>query len=74
MVLTGTPFAQPVKRKNPDLTRHLQNVYRVLMSRAHRGVCVHFMDKETEMYFRNAMPEPADSSGTSENMSRESLP
>lgn len=28
-----------VKRNNPDLTRHLQNVYRVLMSRAHRGVC-----------------------------------
>jgi DUF2075 family protein len=27
-----------VKRKNPDLTRHLQNVYRVLMSGAHRGV------------------------------------
>lgn len=26
-----------VKRNNPELTHHLQNVYRVLMSRAHRG-------------------------------------
>jgi DUF2075 family protein len=46
-----------VKRKNPDLTRHLQNVYRVLMSRAHRGVYVHFMNAETEKYFKNALPE-----------------
>jgi DUF2075 family protein len=46
-----------VKRKNPHLARHLQNVYRVLMSRAHRGVYVHFMDKETENHFRNALPE-----------------
>jgi len=46
-----------VKRSNPDLTRHLQNVYRVLMSRAHRGVYVHFMDKGTERYFRNFLPE-----------------
>jgi uncharacterized protein len=46
-----------VKRKNPDLARHLQNVYRVLMSRAHRGVYVHFMDKDTEQHFRNALPE-----------------
>ena len=37
-----------VKRKNANLTQHLKNVYRVLMSRAHRGVYVHFMDKETE--------------------------
>lgn len=43
-----------VKRNNPDLARHLQNVYRVLMSRAHRGVYVHFMDKETEAHFRGA--------------------
>jgi DUF2075 family protein len=46
-----------VKRNNPDLARHLQNVYRVLMSRAHRGVYVYFMDKETERYFRSALPE-----------------
>jgi uncharacterized protein len=45
-----------VKRNNAGLTRHLQNVYRVLMSRAHRGVYVHFMDHETEQYFRNSLP------------------
>ena len=50
-----------VKRKNADLTRHLQNVYRVLMSRAHRGVYVHFMDHDTERYFRSFLPELADS-------------
>ena len=46
-----------VKRKNPILIRHLQHVYRVLMSRAHRGVYVHFMHKETEQHFRSALPE-----------------
>jgi DUF2075 family protein len=46
-----------VKRNNPGLTRHLQNVYRVLMSRAHRGVYVYFMDAETEGYFRAALSE-----------------
>jgi DUF2075 family protein len=46
-----------VKRKNPELTRHLQHVYRVLMSRAHRGVYVHFMNSETEKHFRSALPE-----------------
>jgi DUF2075 family protein len=46
-----------VKRSNPDLTRHLQNVYRVLMSRAHRGVYAYFMDQGTERYFRSFLPE-----------------
>jgi uncharacterized protein len=46
-----------VKRSNPDLTRHLQHVYRVLMSRAHKGVYVYFMDRETERYFRSFLPE-----------------
>lgn len=46
-----------VKRSNPDLARHLQNVYRVLLSRAHRGVYVHFMDSGTERRFRSALPE-----------------
>jgi uncharacterized protein len=46
-----------VKRNNPELARHLQNVYRVLMSRAHRGVYVYFMDKESERHFRGALPE-----------------
>jgi uncharacterized protein len=46
-----------VKRGNPELTQHLQHVYRVLMSRAHRGVYVHFMDEGTERYFRSFLPE-----------------
>jgi len=44
-----------VKRKNANLTQHLKNVYRVLMSRAHRGVYVYFMDKTTELHFRGAL-------------------
>jgi hypothetical protein len=46
-----------VKRNNPNLTNHLKNVYRVLLSRAHMGVYVYFMDKSTEQYFRNHLPE-----------------
>jgi len=49
-----------VKRNNSDLVRHLQHVYRVLMSRAHRGVYVYFMDKETERHFRESLPELED--------------
>jgi DUF2075 family protein len=29
---------QSVKANNPNLTKHLKNVYRVLLSRAHYGV------------------------------------
>jgi DUF2075 family protein len=46
-----------IKRNNPNLTNHLKNVYRVLLSRAHRGVYVYFMDKDTEKYFRSHLPE-----------------
>jgi len=46
-----------IKRKNPKLVQHLKHVYRVLMSRAHRGVYVYFMDKATEQHFREAIPE-----------------
>lgn len=45
-------FDTQVKRNNPSLVKHLKNVYRVLMSRAHKGVYVYFMDKDTEKYFR----------------------
>lgn len=46
-----------VKRNNPALVDHLKNVYRVLMSRAHKGVYIYFMDKDTEKYFRGHLPE-----------------
>lgn len=46
-----------VKSNNPHLTNHLKNVYRVLLSRAHQGVYVYFMDKNTEKYFRSHLPK-----------------
>lgn len=46
-----------VKRSNSNLTSHLKNVYRVLLSRAHKGVYVYFMDKQVEQYFRSHLPE-----------------
>lgn len=46
-----------IKRNNPKLVDHLKNVYRVLMSRAHKGVYVYFMDKDTEKYFESHLPE-----------------
>ncbi|MBN1363197.1 MAG: DUF2075 domain-containing protein [Syntrophaceae bacterium] len=48
-------FDSMVTRNNPDLTAHLKSVYRVLLSRAHKGVYIHFMDKETEAFFRSRM-------------------
>lgn len=50
-------YDSQVKRNNSELVRHLKNVYRVLMSRAHKGVYVYFMDKSTERYFKNHLPE-----------------
>ncbi len=41
------------KRDNNNLVQHLKNVYRVLMSRAHKGCYVYFIDKDTENYFRS---------------------
>lgn len=46
-----------VKRNNSNLTNHLKNVYRVLLSRAHKGVYVYFMDMNTEKYFRSHLPK-----------------
>lgn len=45
-------FDKMAKRNNDKFIEHLKNVYRVLMSRAHKGVYVYFMDKDTEEYFR----------------------
>ena len=41
-----------VTRNNAELAKHLKQVYRVLMSRAHKGVYVYFMDKGTKNYFK----------------------
>ncbi len=44
-----------VKRNNKELIRHLKSVYRVLMSRAHKGVYVYFMDEATKRYFMSRL-------------------
>jgi len=46
-------FDKQVTARNPKLVDHFKHVYRVLMSRAHKGVYLYFMDKETEMFFRS---------------------
>ena len=50
-------FDSQIKRNNPELLNHLKNVYRVLLSRAHKGVYIYFIDKETERYFKSHLPE-----------------
>ncbi|MBM3248690.1 MAG: DUF2075 domain-containing protein [Candidatus Omnitrophica bacterium] len=51
--IPGNSFDKQVLRGNQKLTDHLKHVYRVLMSRAHKGVYLYCMDKETEMFFRS---------------------
>lgn len=51
--IPSNSFDKQVTARNPKLTEHFKHVYRVLMSRAHKGVYLYFMDKETEMYFRS---------------------
>jgi len=48
-------FDSMVTRSNPNLAEHLKSVYRVLLSRAHKGVYIYFMDEETEKYFKSRM-------------------
>ncbi len=50
-------YDKATTRGNTELTKHLKNVYRVLMSRAHKGVYVYFMDKDTENYFKSRIEE-----------------
>ena len=45
------------KRGNYEFAKHLKNIYRVLLTRAHKGVFIYFMDKGTEEYFRNKAKE-----------------
>jgi uncharacterized protein len=41
------------KNGNKRFADHLKNVYRVLMSRAHKGCYVYFMDENTENFFKS---------------------
>jgi len=55
--ISRNSYDTQVTRNNPNLTQHLKNVYRVLFSRAHKGVYVYFIDKDTEKYFRSHLPK-----------------
>ncbi len=44
-----------VKRSRDRFTDLVKNTYRVLLSRGMKGCYVHFMDKETEHFFRSRM-------------------
>lgn len=56
-VIPSNSFDTVVIKNNSKLLEHLKNVYRVLLSRAHKGVYVYFMDKDTEDYFKNNLIE-----------------
>ena len=47
-----------VKRSGDKFTDLMKNTYRVLLTRGLKGCYVHFMDKETEMFFRSRMDLP----------------
>jgi len=51
--IPANSFDKQVTARNPKLVDHFKHVYRVLMSRAHKGVYLYFMDKETEMFFKS---------------------
>ena len=54
-------FDTQVKRDNSNLTEHLKSVYRVLLSRAHKGVYIYFMDPGTRRYFESHLERFGDS-------------
>ncbi len=48
-------FDTVVKRSGEKFVQLVQNTYRVLLTRGLKGCYVHFMDKETESYFRDRL-------------------
>lgn len=44
-----------VKRSGAELLQFLKNTYRVLLSRGMKGCYVYFIDKDTEVYFKQLM-------------------
>lgn len=63
-----------VKRNNVKLKEHLSSVYRVLLSRAHKGVYVYFMDKGTEAYFREQLTRPVSFGGVDQRVDQAAAP
>ena len=55
-------YDKMTKKNTEKLAQHLKNVYRVLMSRAHKGVYVYFMDKNTEEFFKSRIEAHAQGS------------
>lgn len=53
--ISKNSYDTQVTRNNTNLVNHFKNVYRVLLSRAHKGVYIYFMDKDTEKYFRSRL-------------------
>jgi len=48
-----------VRRSGKDFLRNVKNIYRVLLTRGMRGCYVHFMDKQTENFFRSRLESVA---------------
>lgn len=46
------------KSKDEEFLKYVKNIYRVLLSRGVKGCYVHFMDKDTERYFKSRMEMP----------------
>lgn len=44
-----------VKRSKEEFTKYVKHAYRVLLTRGMRGCYVHFMDKNTENFFRSRL-------------------
>jgi hypothetical protein len=42
-----------VRRSHEDFLRNVKNTYRVLLSRAHKGCYVYFVDEDTKNYFKS---------------------
>lgn len=57
-------FDTVVKRSGDRFTQMVKNTYRVLLTRGMKGCFVHFMDRNTEMFFRSRM----------ENLDRQDAP
>ncbi|MBT7900975.1 MAG: DUF2075 domain-containing protein, partial [Candidatus Marinimicrobia bacterium] len=52
---TENSYDHVVKRSGDKFIDLVKNTYRVLLSRGMKGCYVHFMDKDTERFFRSRM-------------------
>ena len=66
-------FDTQVKRDNPNLTEHLKSVYRVLLSRAHKGVYIYFMDQGTRRHFESHLGQHAEPAERADEISEPAI-